>query len=125
MTVARHDSKRMLVATQIGILMNQQPITKDVAAGLQKLHDTTHECLYALQNLDVKTEHWDDIVAYVICQRLDKETAMLYEQSLTNPKEKQPLHGLLGFIEQRFMALSGLQNKPDKMGHQKHSETAV
>lgn len=119
MLIDRYNNKRLLINKQLEILMSQLPISSNIATGLQKFPDTTHECLYVLQNLGVKAEHWDEMVSYLVIQRLDTETAILYEQSMADPREPQPLNNLLKFIEQRFLPFSGFQQKTDMPKNEK------
>lgn len=85
----RYNNKRILVSTQLQILLNQKNLTFECANGLKALHDTTKECLHALKNLQINIDHWDPIMIHILTQKLDKETHRLYEQSLKQPRDSK------------------------------------
>lgn len=54
--------------------MGQRNIVVESANALRELLDTSNECLYALNNLEVNTDNWDIIVIYILSQKLDSES---------------------------------------------------
>lgn len=110
----RYNNKRILVSTQLQILLNQKNLTFECANGLKALHDTTKECLHALKNLQINIDHWDPIMIHILTQKLDKETHRLYEQSLKQPREIQKLEQFFKFLEARFQTLEAIGERSRK-----------
>lgn len=104
----RFNNSRILVSTQLEILLNLQNLTFESSKNLKNMHDRTMESLHALNNLKIKTDSWDPLVVHILTKKLDKETHKLYEQSLNNPKEVQSLENFLNFLESRFQSLDAI-----------------
>lgn len=102
MLVNRYNNTRLLVNTQLQILLSQKDVPFESADNLRRLHDTTKECLNALNNLKIDTKTWDPILLYILTQKLDKDTHKAFEQSLQNHREVQPLQKFLTFLETKF-----------------------
>lgn len=62
MLILRYANKRVLLDTQLRILFNQHKAIQDDAKSIKALMDTSTECLYSLQNLEVATDNWDPIM---------------------------------------------------------------
>lgn len=107
---ARYNNKRLLVSTQINILLAQPNLSVESIAGLKNLHDTTSECLHAIQNLEIDTTTWSPILVQILTQKLDKESHRFFELSLTNPREVPTTKCFLSFLETRFQSLEAIDN---------------
>ncbi|XP_063923015.1 golgin subfamily A member 6-like protein 25 [Zophobas morio] len=70
-------------------------IQEESSEKLKKLHDTTKECLEALNNLDIQTDTWGPILTKIVSQKWDTETNRLYEQSLTKPHDMQEFEKMM------------------------------
>lgn len=68
-------------------LINQPHIKNDTPKALGEIHDTTMECLKAIENLGVKTDQADFLLNVIILQKLDPETIRLYETSIGEPRK--------------------------------------
>ncbi|XP_037910069.1 uncharacterized protein LOC119650916 [Hermetia illucens] len=116
----RYSNQRLRVATLLDRLTQQPMITSDSPSALKKLHDITKECLAGLKNFNINIASWDPILLHILLKKLDKVTHALYEQTLTSPRELQPVDAFLAFLERRFQSLEALcsdkksttQNKP-------------
>lgn len=108
--VDRYQNRRLLVNSHINNLFNL-PISKEASAtSIKNLVDKTQECLNALNNLNLSTKDWDPLIVYIITQRIDSGTHLLWEQSLENPRELPTLKTLITFLETRFQTLEIIQN---------------
>lgn len=58
----RYNNKRILIKTQLKILLSQPIVNVDNAYNIRRLLDTTNECIQALKNLNVDTKGWDIIL---------------------------------------------------------------
>lgn len=106
----RYANKRVLLDTQLRILFNQPKALRDDATSIKALMDTSTECLYSLQNLEVPTDSWDPIMIYLITQRLTSETLQLWEQSLTGKENLPSYKDLTAFLEGRYRTLEAIAN---------------
>ncbi|XP_055383858.1 uncharacterized protein LOC129613708 [Condylostylus longicornis] len=107
----RFDNKRVLVNTQLQILLNQNTTSHESAAGIRKLLDITNECLQALTNMMVEVEEWDPILVYLTVQKLPSETHQLWEQSIGCSKSIPSLGELAQFLETKFRTLEANSTK--------------
>lgn len=106
----RYSNGRVLLDIQLRILFNQPKAMQDDAESIQTLMDTTTECLYTLQNLEVATENWDPLVIYLMTQRLPPETLKLWQKSLTGNGKRPSYRQLVAFLEDRFRTLQAIAN---------------
>ncbi|XP_037929405.1 uncharacterized protein LOC119663875 [Teleopsis dalmanni] len=105
-----YNNKRVLMSTLIDELLNQPSGISTVAA-VKNLHDTTKECLLALNNLGVQTTFWDPILLQVLIKKLDRMMLIRYEQSLAKPKEIQNIQEFLAFLERQFQLMEVVEQK--------------
>ena len=106
----RYNSPRDLVAAYIKRLFDL-PIQKtESAEGLRKLSDATKEVMRSLEILQRKPTLGEDIVTYLISQKLHSETKKDFTLTF---KDKQPpaLDKLLEFLERRAEAFTTIGAK--------------
>lgn len=115
----RFNNERIQFNKIIETLMQQSAISGEPTNGLRKIHDITRECVYALEKLQIDIKSADPIFHYIVYQKLDKETALAYEQSLINPAKIQPLETLLKFMNHRFQTLDGFKQKNEPNNHRR------
>lgn len=101
----RYENTRVLVNTQLKILLNQKNILTESAEAIRKILDTTSECLKALQNLGLGTLTWDPLIIYLTTQKLPSETHQMWEHSISQTKELPTFDCLKQFLEARFRTL--------------------
>ncbi|XP_075164230.1 uncharacterized protein LOC142236821 [Haematobia irritans] len=106
----RYDNKRVIVATLIDKILAQPNATSN-AITIKGLHDTTRECLLALNNVGVETSSWDPIVVQILIRKLDRNLHIRFEQSLQNPKETPKIETLLKFLEHQFQTMDSVSQK--------------
>lgn len=106
----RFNNKRVLASTLIQQILDYHNIGPDAKA-IKGLHDVIQESLAALNNANVCTKGWDPLLLQILVKKLDRHTHVLYESSLTNPREIQNINHFLNFLEQRFQALESLGPK--------------
>ncbi|XP_055387374.1 uncharacterized protein LOC129615957 [Condylostylus longicornis] len=107
----RYDNKRVLVNTQLKLLLNQSFVNQETATAVKKLLDTTNECLQALKNLQIDVEGWDPIIVYLIVQKLPTETHQLWEQSVSAENQLPTWRQLESFLETRFRTLEAISTR--------------
>lgn len=106
----RYNNERRLIESYVKTLINQPHIKNDTPKALREIHDTTMECLKAIENLGVKTDQADFLLNVIILQKLDPETIRLYETSIGEPRKMQKFDNLLSIIEKRFQTLEFINN---------------
>ena len=106
----RYDNKRIQVASLVEKIINQPVGTSSIAA-VKSLHDTTKECILAINNIGIDTTSWDPLLIQLLIKRLDKATHIRFEQSLENPKEVPKISELLSFLEMQFQSMEAVGQK--------------
>ncbi|KAJ3650181.1 hypothetical protein Zmor_021885 [Zophobas morio] len=101
----RFNNVRLTVSKLLDKILDQPRMQEESAEKLKKLHDTTKECLEALNNLDIQTDTWGPILTKIVSQKWDTETNRLYEQSLNNPHDMQEFEKMMEFLQTRFLSL--------------------
>jgi len=110
----RYENHREIINSILKRLLSQQPLVKESASGLQTLLDTTNECIRALAVLKRPVSHWDDILVYMVVERMDAEARRQWALSLKGTAP--PTYSELAeFISQHvrglFAAKSGNNSK--------------
>ena len=88
-----------------------QPSGTATAVAIKNLHDTTKECMLALNNLGVDTESWDPLLLHILIKKLDRGTHIRFEQSISSPKELLNIDEFLTFLENQFQSIESLGQK--------------
>lgn len=71
----RYNTKRLLVATLVEKFLSQ-PTGSSSPLSIKALHDTTRECLLAMNNLGIDTSSWNAIIVQLIIHSLNKPKEM-------------------------------------------------
>lgn len=111
--VERFDNKRLLLTAQLNRMFNQS-ITIGTAASLRRLHDTTKEVMQSITNLNYNVDNWDPIVVHLMLNKLDKESRVLFEQALDDPRSSPTLTEFLKFLESRFQTLEAISGREER-----------
>lgn len=114
MLIARYKNSRLIINSHLKTLVSQPKLLKESAVGLRLLLDTTTECLQALKNLEVPTEHWDAIVVFLVEQRMDSDSFKSWEQTREKPEEVPTFAKLSIFLQSRFRTLEIVSESNEK-----------
>lgn len=106
----RYDNKRILVANLVEKIIDQPAVTSS-ASSIKTLHDTTKECILALNNLGIVTASWDAILIQLLMRKLDRNTHVRYMQSLANPRNVPSIVEFLSFLELEFQSMESIRQK--------------
>lgn len=71
--VHRYNNPLLLFTRQIETFLNQPIIHNQTAFELKRLHDTSMECIHAIDNLGIDTTTWDPILVHILSKKLDIE----------------------------------------------------
>ncbi|XP_075163068.1 uncharacterized protein LOC142235694 [Haematobia irritans] len=118
----RYENKRVLVDNQLKILFNIPVAAEETSDSVQKIQSTVNDCLATLRTLNVKVEHWDPILIYLISTKLPDKTLTLWEQSLKSHNELPMWSQLDEFLIDRFEIverLSSIRSTKDGYIHPK------
>lgn len=101
----RYDNKRILLDTHLNRLLSCQTASKESAAYLKRLIDTTEESLRALRSLGRPVAQWDDWIVHLLSQKLDASSRHDWETSLAADTVFPTYEELSTFIETRIRVL--------------------
>ncbi|XP_049866891.1 uncharacterized protein LOC126367429 [Pectinophora gossypiella] len=111
MLTKRYDNKRSIVNAYIEKLLNQKRVTTLSSKAIRELLDTTTECLATLKSLKLPTDNWDDLIVYIVIQKLDPESHKLFEQRIESTDTLPTWNDLSKFLELRFRTLEAVKYK--------------
>ncbi|XP_072392236.1 uncharacterized protein [Diabrotica undecimpunctata] len=104
--------KQLLVNNHIKAIFNLPVITKESNQCLRQLLDNTQKHLRALEVLQRPTQHWDDLIIYLLTTKFDNSTKRCWESQ--NCTGNIPiLDDLLKFLKERCRILESLDNYND------------
>ncbi|XP_018399454.1 PREDICTED: uncharacterized protein LOC108777138 [Cyphomyrmex costatus] len=106
--VSRYDNKRRLITVHLQSLVNLPSIASETSNDLRSLRDQTNKALQALSNLGCATEHWDDLLVFLVSQKLDKSTRKAWELKLGDTVEYPRYSELDRFLEARIRAFDAI-----------------
>lgn len=107
----RYENKRQILGHLLDSILNLPKQKNENADQLKTLHDTTMECMMAIQNLDIDVSNWDPLLNHILLHKLSSETIKDYECQLADVREPQTLQTFMKFIDSRQMALKSAENK--------------
>ena len=106
----RYDNKRELVHSIIKRLCNQQPVKSESAVFLQKLLDVTSECIRSLKVMGRPVEQWDDIIVFLVVEKMDPESRREWAMSLKG-SEPPTFQELSSFLEIHIRGLNASRSQ--------------
>nr|XP_034832179.1 uncharacterized protein LOC117988989 [Maniola hyperantus] len=112
----RYSNKRYISNSVFKRLFSLKPLTSESAQNIKLLLDTTVECLNLLNNIGIRTDHWDPIMVYLTVSKLDIESHKLWELNSSSESEALPTFDTLKqFMESRFRSLEMIEpSKPSR-----------
>ncbi|XP_018392969.1 PREDICTED: uncharacterized protein LOC108772023, partial [Cyphomyrmex costatus] len=106
--LSRYDNKRRLITTHLTSLFNLPTCTYETSNNLRNIRDQTNKAIQALSNLGCATEHWSDLLVFLVAQKLDKSSRKAWELKLGDAVEYPSYHELDSFLAARIRALDAL-----------------
>ncbi|KOB67224.1 Uncharacterized protein OBRU01_18210 [Operophtera brumata] len=94
----RYDNQKRIFTSHINILLGLPSMQQKSLCMIKKLHDTTKECLHAIQNMGVDTTTWDLLLVHLLAQKLDNESFEDYMKSIRKPRELPILQEFLDLL---------------------------
>lgn len=109
-----YNDEYTIVQANLKVLFNLPTLERATYDGLRKLIDSMHEAVRQLRTLTVPVDHWDQILIFMIVQRLDQITAdtWLMQRGAGLPT----LPDMLEFLERRTRSLAHIQAETSSHG---------
>ncbi|XP_075170227.1 uncharacterized protein LOC142242533 [Haematobia irritans] len=101
----RFENKRMLVHSQLRVLLNLATITSESSEGIKGLQRDINSCISCLKLYDVDVSTWDAIFVYICSSKLPRTSLSLWEQSIKNKKDVSKWSELDSFLSSRYQTL--------------------
>ena len=113
----RYDNVRDIIQSILQRLFKQPYLSKESVSGLQALIDTTNECVRSLAVLKRPVEHWDDMLVYIVSERMDPESRRQWALTLTGtntPTFKQLIDFMKTHVRGLYASSSSNSLQPPK-----------
>ncbi|XP_018376531.1 PREDICTED: uncharacterized protein LOC108769820 [Trachymyrmex cornetzi] len=108
----RYDNKRAIVHSHVKAIMELPSMAKEKnIAKLRQIADGATRHLHALQALKRPTAHWDDLLIYILSNKLDTLTSREWQLSLTG-SELPTLKQFIEFLAHRCQTLETSSKSP-------------
>jgi len=112
---SRYENKRRLISTHLNKLFTLPNVNVKSAHELRALRDKANSAIAALRNLDRPIDQWNDILVFIVTQKLDKTSREALEIKFGNSADYPTYAELDVFLETRIRALDSiLPLAPDK-----------
>lgn len=98
----RYENKRRLINTHLQALFSLPQIASENSRNLQTLHDQTNTSIQALKNLGRLVDSWDDILVYLVAQKLDKTSRKAWELKLSDTVEPPAYSDISKFLDPAY-----------------------
>lgn len=111
---SRYENKRRLITYHLNTLTSLPTVTRETAENLRDLRDKTSAAMQALINLARPVDKWDDLLVFLVSQRLDPDTRKAWEFELGDTVEYPSFAKLNHFLDSRIRALESMPESPSK-----------
>lgn len=113
------DDEYMLVRAILKTIFSLSALEQPTQEGLRKIIDTMHEAIRQLTTLKVPVEHWDQILVFMMVEKLDSRTMDAWEMYR---EQGLPTFGALTiFLERRARSLTHAKTGPQSSGSKRKS----
>ncbi|XP_071579510.1 uncharacterized protein [Temnothorax nylanderi] len=120
-----YDNPRLQVNTVLQAIFNLKAMTKESASELEHLYTTFIQHYRTLQTLRRPVETWDDMIVFMITQRLDSESVKAWENRLGSTKVPPSWRDLDEFLITRLFTLKAYEkSRGGKTGWKPQMATA-
>jgi len=123
--IDRYNNHRRLVHEHIHALHTLPLAESESAAALIALRDKANIVIQALRNLGRSVDTWDDMLIYLLVQKLDKSTRKAWELQLGDTAECPSYKQLEQFFASRIRALKNILPTTVKNKTKKQNSASV
>ncbi|XP_043271176.1 uncharacterized protein [Venturia canescens] len=103
-----YDNMRALVLAHIHAFASLPNMKLENKTELKRLRDTVNSSLNALKNLGRPIEHWDDLLVYLVSQKLSTRTRTEWNLSLGASNEFPSFQFLKDFLTERIRGIASI-----------------
>ncbi|XP_050509020.1 uncharacterized protein LOC126886203 [Diabrotica virgifera virgifera] len=116
----RFENKQFLINFHIKSLFNLPALQHESHTGLRQLLNGLQKHLNALEVLERPTEHWDDILIYLLASKFDNATRRSWENKI-NASEIRTLSQLTDFLKDKCRMLQTLETETKQSSNKSNS----
>lgn len=118
----RFDNSRLLINNHLQALFNVDPIRSESYQSIRFIIDVINKNLRALTSLKEPTQHWDTLIIFLMCTKLDSVTGREWEEHRNNINSSPTLTQFLAFLNKRADLLETIDESKPK-GKSKHESS--
>ncbi|XP_066590509.1 uncharacterized protein [Prorops nasuta] len=107
----RYDNKRIIVRNHIHSIFELPVMLEENARQLRQITDGAARHINALKALECPTEHWDQLLIYILSSKLDPITSREWGVALTTT-ELPEFRQFISFLRLRCEILEGVSKNP-------------
>lgn len=107
--VSFYENKRLLVNSALQSLFSIKKLTNESASDIEYLYTSIMQVYRTLETLNRPIQAWDDILVFMITQRLDSESIKTWENCLGPSKEPPTWEQLRDFLLTRMLSLQAVE----------------
>lgn len=100
-----HRKVHLLIHTHLQAIFSLPQVTSESSEDLEQLRDKISSSIQALKNLGRPVDQWDDILVYIVSQKLDKASREAWELKLSGTQNAPTYTMLSTFLDSRIRAL--------------------
>ncbi|XP_071052911.1 uncharacterized protein [Onthophagus taurus] len=112
--VERYENLRILIDTQLTILLSIKALKTESSVELNMLISEVKESLGALECLGCPVDHWDHLLIHILVRKLDCESIKEWEKSITDRKVPSKFSEFSQFLIGRVLTLEAIEKLSDK-----------
>lgn len=109
----RYDNHRLLKHNHVKAIFDLGNLKKETHGQIRHLLDSLSKHLQSLRALGEPVEHWDTVIIYIICNKLDETTAREWEHAKGN-MDNVTLEDLYAFLKIKADELEALSMRDSK-----------
>ncbi|XP_017891297.1 uncharacterized protein LOC108631691, partial [Ceratina calcarata] len=106
----RYDNPRIIINAHLQSFVDLPCLNSSSVKELRSLRDKTNDALTALKNLKRPVEHWDDLIVFILVQKLDKTSRKEWEFKLGDQNDNPTFKDLDSFLSARIRALEAVSS---------------
>lgn len=115
--VSFYENKRLLVNSALQSLVSLKRMSKESSSELETLYTSSTQIYRSLETLGRPVSSWDDILVFLIAQKLEPETVKAWEQHLGSSQEPPSWKQFIDFLLSRLLTLKAVEKSRRHGGH--------
>ena len=107
--ISFYENKRLLVNSTLRSFINIKRITKESASELESLYTTITQIYRTLETLERPVHTWDDMMIFLVVERLDTDSVKAWEHHLGSSKDPPTWKQFTDFLMTRLLTLQAVE----------------